>query len=398
MNHRISTLITSLLGAVTFFTVSMGEARTVEPEKIDPIRDAKFVSTLGLSGSDADWNDSIINILIVGQDARGGYQSGSRYRAASGEVVPGLGSRADGNVLFSFNKEKQQITILAIYRGVTVADTFWAGVADTPGPVTDLATGAMSPSGERYLANYYAIAGRAKYISFVRSTFEEFMVKQQLQDRFFTGGRLKIHGLVEANFKSFKGAFSQLASAFQSSLKVGFAMKGHATAFGTILMDRSKIMSELTIQDTDDMGDAAVTALRARKQYKAGGYQRSFNHAKFFTSVFGFFGYTMAEAEAPDILQEQAIVNVFNMFSHTFDLSLFDSRLRLPDRNLHILARSGFKNGASPVAVIQLGQTTSSYAIYQDGKFKTTGGTVSQIDPKIEIIPKANDCPACLPK
>lgn len=392
-----------LFSAIAFMLSVAAEARPVEPEKIEPAVDTAFVATLGLATQEQDWNDPIINILVVGQDARGGYQSGSKYRR-NGQMVPGLGSRADGNLLLSFNKTTGQVSILALYRGMMVPDSFWSGVADTPGPVTDAVTGAVTPSGELYLANYYVIAGRAKYVGFVRSTFETFMTQHQLQNQYFSNGHLKIHGLVETGFAGFKGAINDFFTYFGSSVKVGWAMKGHAAAFAEIFAKKSEIISELTIQASDDgiaksgISDATLKAMRERHAYSAGGYQRSFNHAKFFTSVFGFFGYTMAEAQFPDILKEQVIDTIFQKFSRTFDLALFDSHLRTDDRGLHMLARTGFQKGASPVYVVQMGATTGSYAVYQNGAFKASPGILKQINPKVEIIPKANDCPACLPK
>ena len=163
---------TVVVFAVTVLSGFAAEARVTEPNQIDPVKDANYISTLGLSLS--DWNDSIINILVVGQDARGGYHRTSRYKRDSGETVQGLGSRADGNMVISFNKTTGQVSMLVLYRGLIVPDSYWSGVEDAP-PLAD------ETQSERYLANFYLIAGRAKYVQFVQANLESFIVQKKLE-------------------------------------------------------------------------------------------------------------------------------------------------------------------------------------------------------------------------
>ncbi len=380
-------LLTAKSVLLSVLVAANAQARPTEPGRIDPVKDAAYVSKLGLSQN--DWNDSIINILVVGQDARGGYHRASRYTRPSGETVAGLGSRADGNLVVSFNKTTGQVSTLVLYRGMIVPDSYWLGVEDAP-PLAD------ASQSERYLANFYLIAGRAKYLQFVQATLESFVIQKKLEAQYLTGGRLKIHGTLETGFDGFKSAMTQFVTYFSSSAKVAWAMKGHAGAFFEIYRNRDKLMTELVVRESE----VTLTALRERHKYAAGGYQRSFNHATFISSVMGFFAYTMAEAEFTDILREPAIVNAFNVFSRSFDLATFDSRLRLADRNLHVLARTGFQKGVSPIYVIHLGSVPGTFALFQNGQLKVTprAGSISQIDPKILLIPNANDCPKCLPK
>ena len=409
MPYRLSTL--AVLIAFNVFVLSAllapgtAFARAPEPATIDPVKDAAYLATLGLASQ--DWSDQIINILIVGQDGQTTYHKDMRHVRPSGEKIEDLSSHADGNMLLSFNKKTGTVSILSLYRGYLVHDDKWVGVDDTPAAVPE---GQFS---NRYLANYYLYAGRAKYVAYAREALDSFIRSRRLEKTYLMNDTLKIHGLVETNFDGFKSAMNQFIDYFGSSAKIAWAMKGHSSQLFTMLTDRTKIMAELRSQPAfqvmtekrkaelaEDPARAMLGTLRERVKYEGGGYQRSFNHAKFVSYILGLIGYTMAEADFADFLKEPAISKAFGTFSRSFELSTFDKNLRMKDRGLHMIARTGFQNGESQMYLIQIGTSIASYSIYQDGQFAVLDGTgfISKIDPKIQIIPKPNDCPACRPR
>jgi hypothetical protein len=384
---------------------SVALARPTEPALIEPAKDAAYLASLGLDSN--DWGDSIVNILIVGQDAQTTYHKGMKHVRPNGERTDELSSHADGNMMLSFNKRTGQVSIISLYRGYLVHDEDWAGVEDTPAVIP--------PPGlsERYLANYYLYAGRAKYLTYARAQLELFIRSRKLERQYLTNDRLKIQGLVETDFGGFKKAMNQFMDYFGSSARVLWALKGHAGTLIEMLTNRTAIMAALRSEEgfqkmtpkrqaelANDPARAILGTLRERRRYDGGGYQRSFNHAKFISYVLGLVGYTMAEAEFPDFLQEPAIATAFGTLSRSFDLKTFDQNLRLPDRNLHMIARAGFQNGESPMYLINVGTSIGNYAVYNAGKFAVINGTgyITQVDPKVQIIPKPNNCSSCLPR
>lgn len=414
LNLRFFTAFAPVVSAATLLLVAGAAlARPAEPAKLDPLKDAEFIATLGLASK--NWSDDIINILVVGQDGVVRDKKNPRYTRPNGEVVANLASHADGNMLLSFNRSTGQISIISLYRGYIVHDEHWVDVEDAPAASS---SEVLTP---RYLANYYRIAGRAKYLSYARSAFESFIRARKLEKQFFAAdavsgtpaSELRIHGLVETGFSGFKVAMGQFVESFSSSARVAWALRGHAGTLFEIFRNRDALMSALREQDgyqamtetrkADVDGDperAILGSLRERQSYAGGGYQRAFNHAKFITYVMGLVAYTMAEADVPDFLKEPAIAKTFETFSRTFPLETFDKNLRLRDRKLHILARAGFNRGESPVYLIQIGTSVSNFAVYQAGKYSTTGakGFLAGVDPKVQLIPKPNDCPACRPR
>lgn len=397
--------ILAVLALLAGFHSSVSNARPAEPAILDPVKDAAFIKNCGIATN--DWSEPIINILIVGQDGQTTYRKDSTYTRPNGEKVADLSSHADGNMLLSFNKRTGTVSMLSLYRGYIVQDQDWSGIPDTPAPV---------PAGHyssRYLANYYLYAGRARYVAYVRGALETFVKSRRLEKTYFSGNGIKIHGIVETGFDGFKSAMNQFIDYFGSSAKIAWAMKGHTSQLMQMFANRANIMAELRSQPAfqamtakrkaelaSDPARAILGTLRERVNYEAGGYQRSFNHAKFISYVLGLVGYTMAEGEFIDFLKEPALEKAFGTFSRSFDLSTFDKNLRLADRNLHMIARAGFSGGESQMYLVQIGTTILSYSIYQDGQFAVIDGTgfIAKINPKIQIIPKPNDCPACKPR
>lgn len=387
---------------VAFAGPTAAQARPVEPAAVDPVKDAAYLSTLGLSSS--DWDDNVVNILVVGQDGQTDYHKKLKYTRPNGEQVPALSSHADGNMLLSFNKRNGTVAILSLYRGFLVHDDKWVDVQDAPEipKHTALTT--------RYVANYYLYAGRAKYLTFVRDVFENFVRSQRLERSFLTNNRLKIHGLVETDFGGFKAAMGQFIDYFGSSAYIALKLSSQAGRLLGLLVNRSAIMAELRSQPafqvmtkkrqlelSKEPERAILGILRERQNYDGGGYQRAFNHAKFISYVLGLTGYIMAEKNFPDFLSEIAIQKAFGTFSRSFELSTFDQKLRMADRNLHMIARTGFNDGHSPMYIVQIGTSLATYSVYNNGRFGVTEaeGFASKIDPLVEVIPKPDDCPAC---
>jgi hypothetical protein len=388
---------TALLAISFILAMPMAaSARGTEPNTIDPVKDAAYISTLGLSGS--DWNDPIINIMIVGQDALNVAQRPNHVRP-NGEHTTDLSTHADSDMLLSFNKRTGIVSILSIYRGYIVSDDQWAGVTETPTIPTD-----------RYLANYYLYAGRVKYIDFARHTLEGFIRSRHLERQYFAGDRLKIHGLIETGFDGFKAAINSFMTSVRSTLSIASASSSQLWPLAKIFANHDELLSELRSQGGyevmtekrkeevgQDPSRAILGTLRERQRYPAGGYQRAFNHAKFVSYVLGYVASFMADGNLANFLQEPAIISTFNGFSRTFSLANFDSALRTRDRGLHMIARTGFRDGVSPMYIVQIGTTISGYAVYNKGQAAIVDGTgfIQRLKPDIQLIPKPNDCTSC---
>lgn len=377
-------------------------ARPAEPGKMDPARDAAYISTLGIHNQ--NWNDPIINILIVGQDAQTSFHKGVMYTRPNGQKVPDLTSHADGNMMLSFNKRTGEVSIISLYRGYIVHEEHWASVPEAPPAAM------VAGLTNRYLANYYLYAGRAKYLSYAKGALDSFIRSRRLEKQYLINDELRIHGVVETGFDGFKSAMGQFLDYFGSSATIAWKMKGHAGTLFQIFRNRDDLMRELRSQPgyqamtekrkqelADDPSRVILGTLRERQNYEGGGYQRAFNHSKFISYVLGLVGYTMAEADFVDFLKEPAIVKAFETFSRTFDMKTFDSNLRTSDRGLHMMARAGFRAGESPMYLIQIGTSISNYAVYNAGKFAVIngGGFLASVDPKVQLIPKPSDCPSC---
>ncbi len=397
-----SVLLFSITLSLIVAAPLVSQARPAEPGTMDPVKDAAYIATLGLASQ--NWNDAIVNILIVGQDAQTTFHKGIQYTRPNGEKTADLTTHADGNMLLSFNKRTGSISIISLYRGYLVHEPNWADVDEAP--PAEVVAGLTN----RYIANYYLYAGRAKYVAYAKSALDSFIRSRRLEKQYFTNDELRIHGMVETGFNGFKAAMGQFIDYFGSSATIAWKMKGHAGTLFEIFRNRDTLMKELRSQQgfqtmtekrkaelANDPARAILGTLRERQNYEGGGYQRAFNHSKFISYVLGLVGYTMAEADFADFLKEPAISKAFGTFSRTFDLRTFDQNLRMRDRNLHMIARAGFQGGESPMYLIQIGTSISNYAVYSAGKFAVIGGTgfIANVDPKVQLIPKPNDCPAC---
>lgn len=400
---RAMRIVQFVISAIAVITAPLAaSARPTEPGKMDPANDAAYISTLGLHTQ--NWNDPIVNILIVGQDAQTTFHKGMLHTRPNGQKVPDLTSHADGNMMLSFNKRTGEVSIVSLYRGYLVHEENWADVSEAPPAAT------VSGLTNRYLANYYLYAGRAKYLAYSKAAIDAFIRSRHLEKQYLINDELRIHGMVETGFEGFKGAMGQFIDYFGSSATIAWKMKGHAGTLFQIFRNRDELMRELRSQPgyqamtakrkqelANDPSRVILGTLRERQNYEGGGYQRAFNHSKFISYVLGLVGYTMAEADFADFLKEPAIEKAFETFSRTFDMKTFDTNLRMADRGLHMITRAGFRDGESPMYLIQIGTSISNYAVYNAGKFAVIngGGYLANVDPKVQLIPKPGDCPSC---
>lgn len=99
------------------------------------------------------------------------------------------------------------------------------------------------------------------------------------------------------------------------------------------------------------------------------------------------------------IFYDQSLPEVFasifdQYFSRTFALSEFNKATTVNGKNL--IARAAYRNGISPVSIVQFGPGIGSFSIFQNNQFQHFGGNghLRQLNPKIQILTPPASLPA----
>ncbi len=336
-----------------------------EPQVLDPIVDQKLIRSFNLNNSSTDWNDSIINILLVGQDG----QLELPYpfiKRENGAQVKRLSSRADASIVLSFNRMTGKTTLFSIERN-----------------------NADPSANNEIITHQYVINGRKKYIERVKSRVETVVRQLGIESQVLAANnQLHIHGLLELDFQAFKKIIINLRENIVSSAQLAWAFKGHSIEIMSLLKEENQILRKL----------------RARQNFQSASYQRSLNHALFLSAMLGIMSYTQMESSEKNLFQFPVVTRSFDELSRTFGLQQLLTSLKLKDGEGHVLERNGFKNGISTTDVYLLGVDLESYASYTSGQLKVNvparaKNTIDELMFKLDISAgqflKVKDCSVC---
>lgn len=337
-----------------------------EPQVLDPVVDQKLIHSFRLDNSAKDWTDTVINILLVGQD--GQLELPFPYiTRENGAQVKRLSSRADASIVLSFNRVTGKTSLFSIERN-----------------------NADPAANNEIITHQYIINGRKKYIQRVKNRVETAVRQLGIESQILaSNNQLHIHGLLELDFQAFKKIISSLRENILSSAQLAWAFKGHSIEMMSLLKEDNQILRKL----------------RARQNFQSASYQRSLNHALFLSSMLGIMSYTQMESGEKNLFQFPVVTNSFKELSRTFSLNQLLNSVKLIGTEGHVLERNGFKNGFSTTDVYLLGVDVESYASYTSGQFKVNvpsraKNTIDELMFKLDVSAgqflKVKDCPACL--
>lgn len=336
-----------------------------EPQVLDPVIDQKLIRSLKLDNSAKDWNDNIINILLVGQDGQQVLPYPYITRE-NGTQVKRLSSRADASIVLSFNRMTGKTSLFSIERN-----------------------NADPTDHNEIITHQYIINGRKKYVQRVKERVEQAVHQLGIESQVLAiNNQLHIHGMLELDFQAFKKMISNLRENMMSSAQLAWAFKGHSIELMSLLKDDNQILRNL----------------RARQNFQSASYQRSLNHALFLSSAIGLVSYTQVDAGAKNLFELPVVAHSFAELSRTFSLTQLLNSLRLVGAEGHMLERSGFQNGLSTTDVYLLGVDTESYASYTSGQLKVNvplraKNTTDQLMYKLDVTAgqflKVKDCSGC---
>lgn len=336
-----------------------------EPQVLDPEIDRNLIRSFLLDSDDGEWDEPVINILLVGQDG----QLDLPYpfiKRENGSQVKRLSTRADASILLSFNRRTGRTSLFSIERHN------------------------LDRADNEILAHQYIIKGRSHYIQRVKERVEVAVRQLRIEAEVLDSrNQLHIHGLLELDFQIFKRVVVRFRENLLSSARFAWAFKGHSVELLTLLKEDNLILRKL----------------RARQNFRSGSYQRSLNHALFLSSVLGILSYSIVESGETELLQSPIGVSSFSELSRTFSFQQLVTSLTLQDGVGHVLERTGFKNGYSTTDVYLLGIDPESYASYISGHLKvnvparaknSTDSLLFKLDPELGQFLKVKNCVACL--
>ncbi len=370
---KMSFLIFFFLSAVTY-------AR--EFQVIQPALDQDFLNQLGMYQLGTPLPQRF-NLLIVGQD------NSTNRRKRDDRYL--LGSRADVIMVLSINTADGSSTILSIYRGNSPGSRCQNKIGHTPS--------------DALINGVYAIGGREEFIPCL-----EGMIEQRLeQNESFAAlldenGEFKIHAFFEGTRTHTIRPVARASFDVVMDNKWAFTSVYGLSAMGAamdVLMNDSDLQSALDDemsaeqeQAIEEASDYLLIELKERDIYKAGGYQRSFNFATVIATVLGWaaYGINQYKDDDYDFLGRyfgDIITNNFSA-SHTFQ-DLEDSVFM--NNGQHLLVSTCYTQGVSPVRVIQWGESSSSYVVYENGKLDLS--RAQGILRTLKLVPIVPEPPSC---
>ena len=356
-----------------------------EPQSLDPQGDQNYLyPRLGIHSTPVGNKDGRFNVLIIGQDIRP--QASFFTKRADGSDVEALLSRADSIAVASFKRDRpSKVTIFGFPRDLVADEGCWEEVE------------AERRTQRRILAELYLMGQRRIFVPCIQRMLGRRIRASGMENEFeLQGGEtqepyLRVNGIVEANFSSFKSVLTQ---SFQSLAGLADIYSGMTGQF-------------LKITQDEVFGDGVLSALRERKDYDStgGAYQRAWNHLRFLSELLGYLGYGSARNEERFF---GAIATPFAQLSRSFIFETVVRQWRERDDssdttysdNRHIFSVAGYQQGESPVELILWGPGTLQNRIHPQapGGQPTidTGAEgasyFSAVNATIDILPKPADC------
>jgi hypothetical protein len=325
-NLLIFLCIYAISGLLSLKAFSLAE----EPQKISPETDPRLIRSFQLDNAPENWNEPVINLLVVGRDAPMELPFPMIDRE-DGTSVKRLASRGDATLLISMNRLTGKTTIFTLERDI-----------------------ADSGDNNEILTHQYILRGRGHFVRLVKNRVTS-MIQQMKQERQFLSAQNQLHiqGILELDFESFKKILTNVRENILSSAKVAWAFRAHSSELMSLLQDEKAVLKKL----------------RARKQFKAASYQRSLDHAMFVSSILGLISYTRVESAEKDFLSADIFRKSFESLSRTFNYNDLLRHMNTAN-GASVLDMAGYSNGESQVDIHLLGVHPEASASLINGKIK----------------------------
>jgi len=375
-----------LFGILCFMAMNSLPTAAAEPQTVDPKLDSALLSKLPSIWVPGTPVPNIFNILIVAQDDRSG------GLAKSGRSP--LASRSDIIMVMSVNRSSRQINILSIYRDHTPS----AGCEQRIGPAPN-----------HKINGVYSIMGRRGFIPCIEGMLEELIrhLPQSLAPELLDRGRLNIHAffegtrsltikplgqdvisIVSKNKAAFLSTYGLRQTSSALAVLIGGAISGSGPAY--------LLGSDLSEEQARKLMDPKYLTieLKERKIYPAGGYQRAFNFATATSEILGWAAYGIEQyrGEKFQFLGKFFAAAINKNMSRSHDFALLEKEVFMRDGD-HLLRKTCFKKGKSPIRVIQWGESADKFTIYMDGKFSHSSRATQLTSLKyVDILPSPSDC------
>jgi hypothetical protein len=318
--------------------------------------------------------DRYFNILVLGLDVP--TKPKKFLQLDSHKNVPILSSRSDSINILSLDLLEGTHALFSIYRGAFPSDRCWQ---NTTRPTLET---------DRIITNLFTLGKRSDFIECIRLQMVDYLETLELPNDEIKGrlegGPFAVHATIEIDVARLKTAMTEI-------LKVAVANVG---AFNEV-----RTSSGMTMEDLKNLPGVA-DAMRNRHDWKASGYQRAFNHAKFLTYSLGYVGKLLAIDS--NILKE--LKGVYGHISSSLSLAEFNVLLMMPltqETQVITLAESlrftkSTPNSSkltfvSPIEIYEFGPGSSAL-IYAKGQSKLLAasrgkGMLSSVETKWVSIP-----------
>ena len=375
-------ILTLSLLAFTFWA----EAR--EPRLIDREKDQELISGLGFN--EPGQNDRF-NLLLVAYDSPGSprVRAHSRFGTTdNGRRRPGMDSRSDIMLVLSFNKQERAIDILSVGRDMEPSPSCWHRA---PNHLRN-----RSYKGDTKINGVVNLYSRAMMVHCIRSVMGESLNNQSMGEEFeVSSGLLPIHGLfeVERGTSADSGIIGQMKDLLfgnvLSTIAIGFAYSDVAD----------------TLKNFSGRYKIIFNGLKRRDYAHSGSYQRAFNNAKFVSDALAWSarGVQTSSDAGYDFLEKDLFEPLNNVMGTTLTIAELNQMVSYypsaggpaqdnifryagftenpypaDQESIHnVYFQRGLGDNAtnpfnhsdpvSPVRIIQIGSTTRSVAIYEDG-------------------------------
>jgi hypothetical protein len=376
-----------LFGILCFTAVNCLPAFAVnEPQTLDPKLDQALISRLGLWSPGQPVPDNF-NILVIGQDdSQAGNARNGRAR---------LGSRSDIIMLLSLNRITRKINILSVYR-------------DHPPTAGCEARIGTAPDGK--INGVYSIRGRQGFVPCIEGMLEEmtgYLPRQVQADVLDRSGRIKVNALIEGTRsqtvsplgRDIVGVVSNNKMAFLSTYGAGQTAAALGVLVGGAITGNSPaylLGSNLSEEEARKMVDPKYLSieLKERKIYPAGGYQRAFNLATSLATILGWAGYGINQWKRQnyEFLGKFFGEAVNKNMGRSVDVVALEKEVLMKDGE-HLFVGACYKNGSSPVRIVQWGESADTYSIFVNGKISHSGQVSLLRRLKyVDILPAPSNC------
>ena len=371
-----------IVGCLLVFMPSLAAAQSYlpssrkyqEPQHITPEVDHLFLRSIGLRSNNTvatALRDGEFNILLIGKDFQGGAAARIEAKRAGHLKSKALSSRADAVMVLSFRARDRKVVLHTLYRGMKV-----------PNYCTRYDTHRKLNNAQNYLANYFTHVGRRFFIPCVEKIIQSRLLANAKQLPMAPGNaqNFKIDAFMELDLDTFNIAAQEFR---RSPSQYGMVMTG----FQRLAANVAAVLQNLV---------KVRKGLRLRHIHKAGGYQRSFNIAKFVSTALGYVAYATASEYHDAVFQVSApFYNAW--FSRSMTMEEIRASLLGLAPPADALWFAGYAGGASRVILVHWATRERGFLLYTQGKtiHSRSGARLKQVNTRQEIIPGTPDCVRC---